>query len=50
MALTFEESYKHQPSFTSFVIFILAILGCGAISYGYTAAIIGTTLGTLFTS
>jgi hypothetical protein len=50
MALTLEESNKHQHSFTPYIAFILALLGSGAISYGYSAAIIGTTLGTLFFS
>jgi hypothetical protein len=45
MTLTLEESNKHQHTFTLYIAFLLTILGSGAISYGYTAAIIGTTLG-----
>lgn len=45
MAYTLEEGSKRQQTFTPFIVFMLLILGTGSISYGYTAAIIGTTLG-----
>ena len=50
MALTLEEHNKGRHSLTSYTAFILVLLGSGAISYGYSAAIIGTTLGTLLIS
>jgi hypothetical protein len=45
MAYTLEEGTKRQHTFTPYVALMLFILGSGSISYGYTAAIIGTTLG-----
>ncbi len=48
MAYTLEEGTKRQHTFTAYIAFMLVILGSGAISYGYTAAIIGTTLGKPF--
>lgn len=45
MAYTLEEGTKRQHTFTPYIAFRLFILGSGSISYGYTAAIIGTTLG-----
>lgn len=45
MAYTLEEGTERQHTFTTAIILKLFILGTGSISYGYTAAIIGTTLG-----
>ncbi|EXJ70207.1 uncharacterized protein A1O5_06275 [Cladophialophora psammophila CBS 110553] len=45
MAYTLEEGTNRQHVFTAYIGFMLLILGSGSISYGYTAAIIGTTLG-----
>ena len=45
MTYTLEEGTKHQQTFTPYIGLMLLILGSGSISYGYTAAIIGTTLG-----
>lgn len=45
MAYTLEEGTRRQHTFTPQVVLMLFILGTGSISYGYTAAIIGTTLG-----
>lgn len=48
MAYTLEEGTKRQHTFTARIAFMLFILGSGSVSYGYTAAIIGTTLGKHF--
>lgn len=50
MAYTLEEGTERQHTFTAAIILKLFILGTGSISYGYTAAIIGTTLGKLLTN
>lgn len=47
MAHRDEEGILKRQKINSYIIFLLCILGFGSITYGYTASIIGTTLGKL---
>jgi len=41
-----EEGVLRRQKLNSYNVAVLAVLGFGSITYGYTASIIGTTLGT----
>jgi hypothetical protein len=45
-----EEGLLKRQKLNGFTLLILTVLGLGSLTYGYTASIIGTTLGMKYSS